>query len=367
MTHEAEARLVANTSPPLSGARWETVEEIGSLAGEWDELADRVEAEPWLRPGWFEAWWTAFGAGRLRILTLRRGERLVGVFPLRTRLGGVGSLSNWHTPEFGPLADPGEELTLASGLAGWKSPRISLAFVDAGGKGTTACRAAVDAAGYRLLTRALERSPYVDLRRPWAEYEAERGRKLRSELRRRRRRLDASGRFSFEVYDGRELLDQLLDEGFRVEAASWKGSRGSAIASQAATLQFYRTIARWAAARGWLRLGFLRLDSRAFAFDFCVEANSVHYLLKTGYDPAYREFGPGVMLRYHMLSHAFSEGLRSYEFLGADEPWKLEWTDTVRERSLVQAFSPSPLGRLNWVAVAHGRPLAKRALALVRR
>lgn len=358
--------MVANTSPPLPDARWETAGEIGSLAPEWDELADRVGAEPWFRPGWFEAWWTAFGAGRLRILTLRRGKKLVGVFPLRARLGGVGSLSNWHTPEFGPLAEPGEEVALASGLADWKSPRISLAFIDAGRQGMSAFRAASDAAGYRLLTRTLERSPYVDLRRQWTEYEAERGRKLRSELRRRRRRLDASGQFSFEVHDGRERLDELLDEGFRVEAASWKGSRGSAIASQAATSQFYRTTARWAAARGWLRLGFLRIDGQAFAFDFCLEANGVHYLLKTGYDPAYREFGPGVMLRYHMLSRAFSVGLRSYEFLGADEPWKLEWTDTVRERSLVQAFSPSALGRLNWVVVAQGRPLVKRALALAR-
>jgi CelD/BcsL family acetyltransferase involved in cellulose biosynthesis len=362
-----DRRAALTTSSDTSGARWEIVEEIPHLAREWDELADALDAAPWFRPGWFEAWWTAFGAGRLCILTLRRGEKLVGVFPVRDRLGGVGSLSNWHTPEFGPLAEPGEEIALASGLVGWKSARISLAFVDASRQGTSAFCAAADAAGYRLLTRALERSPYVDLRRQWTEYESERGRKLRSELRRRRRRLDASGRFSFEVHDGRELLDELLDEGFRVEAASWKGSRGSAIASQTATSQFYRATARWAAARGWLRLGFLRLDGRPFAFDFCLEANGIHYLLKTGYDPAYREFGPGVMLRYHMLSRAFSVGLRSYEFLGADEPWKLEWTDTVRERSLVQAFSPSPLGRLNWVVVAQGRPLVKRALALARR
>jgi CelD/BcsL family acetyltransferase involved in cellulose biosynthesis len=345
----------------------ETVNEIGRLAGEWDELADRLDAAPWYRPGWFDAWWKAFGAGRLRILTVRRGERLVGVLPMRARLGGVGSLSNWHTPEFGPLAKPGEARSLAEGLAAWNAHRISLAFVDTDHPSAAACHAAAVAAGYRVHTRTLERSPYVELGGDWKEYEAERGRKLRSELRRRRRRLESAGRFSFDVQDGRERLDELLDEGFRVEAASWKGLRGSAIAVQPATLEFYRTIARWGAARGWLRLGFLRLDSRAFAFDFCVEANGVHYLLKTGYDPAYRGFGPGVMLRYEMLGRAFSAGLHTYEFLGTDEPWKLQWTDTVRERSLLQGFAPSSLGRLNWVALAYGRPLAKRALALARR
>ena len=58
------------------------------------------------------------------------------------------------------------------------------------------------------------------------------GRKLASELRRRRRRLEEEGRFSFEVVDGREQLPVLLDEGFAVEAAGWKGEQDKAISSR---------------------------------------------------------------------------------------------------------------------------------------
>jgi hypothetical protein len=67
-----------------------------------------------------------------------------------------------------------------------------------------------------------------------------------------------------------------------------------------------------------------------------------------------------------MLERAFRLGLASYEFLGAADPAKLEWTSTLRERWLVQAFRPSPLGVLDWSAFAYARPLAKRVRGLVR-
>jgi CelD/BcsL family acetyltransferase involved in cellulose biosynthesis len=91
----------------------------------------------------------------------------------------------------------------------------------------------------------------------------------------------------------------------------------------------------------------------------------MHSLLKTGFDAAYGRYAPGMIIRHEMLARAFSIGLRSYEFLGGDEPWKLEWTDTTRDLGLLQAFSQSPRGLIDWAANAYGRPLAKRALGRV--
>jgi CelD/BcsL family acetyltransferase involved in cellulose biosynthesis len=348
--------------------RIETSDSVGELAAHWDELADRTGAEPWLRPGWVDAWWEAFGTGGLRIVALMQGDRLAGVLPLMEHGAVVRSTSNWHTPEFGLLAESEEFGDLAQALVSRRPHRVWLGFVDPGGPGIVACRAAARAARYRVLERTLEHSPYVPIEGHWDAYRDTLGKKLASELRRRRRRLEEAGRFSFEVTDGAgEGLPALLDEGFAVEAAGWKGARDSAIRARPETLGFYRAVAKWAAERGWLRLAFLRLDGQAFAFDFCIEDNGIHYLLKTGYDPAYARFAPGMILRYEMLARAFSIGLRSYEFLGADEPWKLEWTHTTRERALFQAFAPSVRGRLGWAAFAWGRPIAKRLLAVTGR
>ena len=69
-----------------------------------------------------------------------------------------------------------------------------------------------------------------------------------------------------------------------------------------------------------------------------------------------------MILRYKMIARAFEAGLRRYEFLGDAEPWKLAWTQTVRERFLVEAFASSPVGLLEWCANVYGRPLARRVL-----
>lgn len=343
---------------------YETVEPLGAA---WDELAERSATVPWARAGWFRSWFAAFAPARSRVLALRDAERLLGVFPATVRLGAMRSASNWHTPEFRLLAENGYAADLGRALFAMRPPRLTLAFVAADEPAVVAWQETAKREGYRILERTLERSPYIDTSGDWDAYAAKRDTKFLRELRRRRRRLDAEGRLAFEIHDGRERLTELLEDGFRVEAAGWKAQRGTAVTSQPATRRFYFEVASWAAARGWLRLAFLRLDSKAVAFDFSFEDAGVHYLLKTGFDPAYGRFAPGMLLRYEMVARAFAKGLQRYEFLGADESWKLAWTDTVRERLLMDAFAPTPRGHLEWATFAYLRPLVKRTLALARR
>jgi CelD/BcsL family acetyltransferase involved in cellulose biosynthesis len=99
------------------------------------------------------------------------------------------------------------------------------------------------------------------------------------------------------------------------------------------------------------------------AFDFAIEEDGRHYLLKTGFDPAYRALSPGMLLRLEMIERAFALGLRSYEFLGADEPWKLDWTRSLREHVELKAFAPSAAGVVDWAANRYVRPMAVRALS----
>ncbi len=102
------------------------------------------------------------------------------------------------------------------------------------------------------------------------------------------------------------------------------------------------------------------------AFDYGIEFGGEHYLLKTGFDPAWQKFGPGMLLRYEMIKRAFEESLDSYEFLGRDDPWKLQWTNQVRSRVVLQTFAPVK-GAIDWGAWTYGRPAIKRVLDLVRK
>lgn len=336
---------------------------LEEVAGEWEALAEHTGASPFSRPGWFHAWWKAFGKGSLEVVCARRDGRLVGVLPLRRRRGALASPTNWHTPEFSAVAED-DEITraLLESILRQGSRRVSLSFLDGQGATVDAFNDAANGLGYRVIDRVVLRSPYLAIDRTWEELEEARIKsKRRANLRRLRRGLEAEGTLSFEVSDGRDDLEYRLDEAFRVEALGWKGERGSAIASAPETRRFYTDVARWAAGRGWLRLCGLRLDGQLIAFGYCLEHGGVHYLMKVGFDPSYSRFAPGVLIRRDMLARAVSLGFKRYEFLGTDEPLKLEWTDTVHERRLVQAFRGSAPGLVDWAAFAYGRPVAKLA------
>jgi CelD/BcsL family acetyltransferase involved in cellulose biosynthesis len=356
--HRERPVLLPSEEPTI---RWH--DRIEPLAGEWDQLVDHTARMPWVRPGWVAAWWQAFGRGRLEVLVAWRADRLAGVLPLQRRPGRLDSTTNPHSPGFCLLAeDDVVRRALADALMRRRVRRVTLCCLPPAGAGLVEGREAARAAGRLLGSRTMLRSPYVPIEDDWATYEHVLGaRKLRG-LRRRRRRLERLGNLSVDVHDGRERLDQLLAEGWRVEASGWKGRRGTAVASHADTRRFYRAVARWAAGCGWLRLAFLRLDGHPIAFDFCIEEGGVHYLLKTGYDEAWREYGPGMLLRHHMLARAFALRLDRYEFLGADDPWKAEWTDKAHEFTALRAYARSLPGLVDWAAWAYGRPAVKRLL-----
>jgi CelD/BcsL family acetyltransferase involved in cellulose biosynthesis len=139
------------------------------------------------------------------------------------------------------------------------------------------------------------------------------------------------------------------------------------MASRSETRRFYESIAGWAAQRGWLRLALLRVDGVAIAADLALETDDAHYLLKTGFDPAWRTEAPGMLLRQAMIGRAFERGLHRYEFLGHDDAWKREWTTSVHDQVIFQAFAPTPFGMLDLALQRYGRPIARRAAATWRR
>jgi CelD/BcsL family acetyltransferase involved in cellulose biosynthesis len=350
--------VTAQANPP---AEIGVEREIEALADEWDELADQTEAPPFLRPGWVRSWWCAFGSGQLEIVTARRSNALVGLLPVVRRRGCLFSPTNAHTPEFGVLAV--DELTrrrVLEAVVGRARRRISFDFLETAGSDFAALRATSAQLRLRTLTRPLQRSPYLAISGDWNTYERSLSRSHRQDVQRRLRRLTEAGEMRFEIFDGKESLHRLLDEGFGVEAAGWKGEGGTAIMSRADTLRFYTDLASWAARIGILRLAFLRLDGRPLAFQFNLEDDGRVYHLKDGFDEEFARFSPGKVLDRAVLLDAFTRHLRTFEFLGDATRAKRDWTPTLREYGRFQAFGRHAFGTLDWAAFRYGRPVAKR-------
>jgi len=358
-------------STPLTAAPEPLTE---SLQQEWERLADDLTAPCFLRPGWIGAWARAFSQRPVWLVCVRRHGEVAGLLPFIERWGARRSPTNWHSPMFGFLARDSEARSALAETLFEHTRAVDLSFLDRGDPSLEACLRLSRASHRQVLVWTLVRSPYVDISGgDWSCFCSALPPKVRKELRRARRRLDEQGAVEVEFRDGSGDLEALLTEGFSVEGSGWKEQRGTAITSDPRTKQFYADVARWGASRGELVLAFLRLDGRPIAFDLCLESGGAVYPLKGGFDPAFRRYGPGVLLTYESLRRAFERRLASYELLGDSDPYKLVWARTVRERVKFQAFDVgSPAGALRWVAGAvhrlawaHGRPLVHSARARV--
>ncbi len=342
----------------------EVARDLPSLASDWDDLADRVKAAPFSRPGWFEAWWAAFGNGELELVTVRRGGELVAVLPLTRRRGGFRSLTNEHTPRFGPLVKDQEAASdLARALLARKPRALRMEYIDSSSTSVSELRDQVRKANYRLLEREWERPPYVAIDGTWEQYQSTLEGKIRRDLARRRRRLADEGHVELDIRNGADHLPELLNEGWALEPSGWKSREGTAVRSRPETQAFYTALADWAARRAILRLSFLRVGGRSVAFQYGLQDAGVYYFLKGGYDQGYRSFAPGKLLVQALLERAFEENLTRFEFLGADDRFKLDWTSTRHNLTQFQAFAPSAAGVLGWAIAAYGRPTAKKAVA----
>jgi CelD/BcsL family acetyltransferase involved in cellulose biosynthesis len=338
--------------------------DLASLACEWEQLAERVNGSPFLRPGWIMPWLRAFGSGTPEAIVVRRDGELAALLPMQRRRGRLYSTSNWHSPVFGPLAaDDDARATLLDGLFDDRRCNVELSLLEDDATLLDQIDSRARGTGRRVVGRPLAVSPVVDIAGLFEDYERALSRNRRRSLRRGQQALEAQGSVSFEVHESPEGLDGAFEEVLQVEASGWKGRRGTAIASRAETRRFYAEVASWAAERGWLRLSFLRLDGRPVACDYSIVFDGSWYSLKSGYDEDYRACGPGALLLREQLRHCFESGAACLELLGTEDPFKRSWTDRSCERTRVHAFKRGPLGFVHWSGVAGRerlRPLVER-------
>lgn len=339
----------------------ERLRSIEPIAREWDELADRTGASPFLRPGWFAAWLSAFGGGQQPVvLTVRRDGRLEAVLPLLVGRR-VRCPTNSHTPVFDLVAgDEDAAQAIVYDVLGVRAPQLDLTYLDSEGMLLRAWRELDAGRRMDFTVRTQMRSPYVPLEGDFETFRAGLSRNFRKELTRHRKRLGEAGELSFEFTDGGDDLEAALDVGFELESSGWKAEEGTAIASRPDRVAFYREIAAWARERGWLTLAFARLDGVAIAFDFCIEQGGRVYVLKGGYDPAWKKFSPAYLLMEETIARAYASGAETYELLGDDAPYKLRLTDAVRERDHLQAFGRRPGGWVRMVGQRYVRERIKR-------
>ncbi len=275
----------------------------------WRRLAARAaEPNPFFEPEFVLPAAARSTDGRGALLVLERDGEWLACLPVRPRgTPPLGALQAWrHRYCFlaTPLVDRDcVELAAAELVAAVREHNrfLALPLMALDGPVGAALERAVGAGRYELVfDRRFERSCLV--REPGAETPDMASKDRRRRLRRLEERLGGA-----VVLEDRSGDPQAVDEFLRLEAASWKGEAGTALASSEADAAFFREM--WAdfTAAGRTRLLALSGGSSPPIAMLCeLAAGDALFAFKMAFDESYRSLSPGVELLMRVIED-FSE------------------------------------------------------------
>ncbi|MCK9553888.1 GNAT family N-acetyltransferase [Aquamicrobium sp.] len=200
-------------------------------------------------------------------------------------------------------------------------------------------------AGRRLCSHAIEltkpvaASQYLRLEGDYDTYSRHLSSRHRYDIRRAYRRAAEIGQLAVQLTQpGPAEVRGLLDVAFAVEARSWKGVQGSSVVANTDLQAFFHQVLGSYAAEGYVLTALLSIDAVPAAMQVCLVAHGKLWMLKIGYDEAFKRVSPGLILMNEVIRYAHQNSLCGIEFLGSAEAWLDVWSPERREYRLVALY-----------------------------
>ena len=175
----------------------------------------------------------------------------------------------------------------------------------------------------------------------------------RHELRRHARRLSEAGRVEYLSLEPGGDVAAWIEEFLRIEAISWKGKGGRAIACDEADRKYFVEVAKEGFRRGQLMMLALHVDGRPIAHKCNFLSGLGSFAFKIAFDEEYARYSPGVLLELENIRRLHAQS-------------KVKWMDSC-------AGPSHPMFDRLWadrrtiqdVVVAAGRPLGDWLVAAI--
>jgi CelD/BcsL family acetyltransferase involved in cellulose biosynthesis len=302
----------------------------------WERVLERDHrAGVFCTPQWQQAWWESMGSGDLQLVCVWDEDEPIAVFPTCTCEDEAGLLSLLGsqdvTDEQIPLAVPGREADSLRLFADW-------AFSD-GGFGRLRFHSVLDddrwlrvieevagTAGFGFASEQVDVAPAIALPETFDAYLAGLTGHDRHELRRKRRRIGELGEWR---------VRRAHDVGWEADLAMFFEFHRQAPGEKAGFFtpereRFFRRLAADLFLFGMARLDVLELDGEAVACTFSYDYRGTFALYNSAFRPDLAKHAPGMVLVGCLIEQAISKGIRIFDFLRGDEPYKKRFGPTMR-------------------------------------
>lgn len=311
---------------------WEIlpISQFPAHAQRWDDLARSNSPVPFLESAFLQPLLEEFGTGQERLaMESSQGKLRAAAILSKARPGFWQTFQPSQLPLGAWVSSPDADL-----------PQLGRSLVKAlpglaAGVGITQLDPILqprpaDTPGLNTLDYI--DTAWVDIEQPFEAYWEERGKNLKSNLRKQRNKLQSEGITpSLECITQAEQVAQAMQDYGTLESAGWKAQDGTAIHPDNTQGRFYRKMLENFCTQGRGRIYRYRFGDKVVAMDLCIESADRIVILKTAYDESYKAVSPSSLMRQEQFEHLLNEGrLQRIEFYGRVMEWHTRWTENSR-------------------------------------
>ena len=334
------------------------VETIQDLEEDWNDVLVKnlMGDDVFLTWEWQSASWKHFGEGRkLLVLVVEEESEIIAIAPLM--------LSKYRLPGFGFLREieflglrhsdynnfiiskkPRECLThivdyLEKNVGDWDWIDLKEVPEPPRGSNYSPTEFLNLSSGLKLRERICNLCPYISLPNSFEHLMKTLGKNMRQNLNKYLRRIKQSHKVELKRYDEagfsvKEAMNLLIDLNEKRWASD--GKVGSFKKNGNAFRNFHMDVSERFADRGWLGLYFLMASNKPVAVQYNFEYAQKMYYYLAGFDPRYSSYSVGNLVIMYLLEKCVQKGLREYDMMRGDEPYKMSWTQTCRRNSEIR-------------------------------
>jgi len=315
-----------------------------TLRDSWQGVLQRCDLSIFSTWDYLSTWWKYFGKdATLRVLIAQENGEILSIAPLIFLKHKISHLGSIHKIQFlGHGSDYADFILPKSNTKCLKlfldkllqfSDWDILELEGINEESTTA-KALLDIQSYTTPKFELNdwsSCYYLCLSDSLRNFKKGLSRNMKKNLDKRMRRLTNKYKVEFKTQNDFKSVRVAMETFFNLHEKRWKSKGEPGVFAIKENRDFQIRLAETFNEKGWLALYFLTVDDEPISVAYTFDYNLKKYGCLTGFDPEFKQFGVGNLLKMHIINECFRKGFREYDFGRGSESYKTEWATGVRK------------------------------------
>jgi CelD/BcsL family acetyltransferase involved in cellulose biosynthesis len=377
---EKKELLLSGVNHKLTLRKVSTTQGFRELKEKWNQLLEQSpDPNIFLTWEWLYTWWE-FYSSRYQLyilLVLDQNDNPLGIVPLCSTYFSplkLNTLKFLGTEEVCPdhldfISKKGEEEKLIqiflqyleSNSTEWdlidltdlREDSLSLPFILNWVKGKN----------YPYISEHWTVCPYAVLSNNWELFLNGLSANARKDIRRQLRLFEESKDVRHSIVKNKNEVRPAREKLFHLHTKRWTSLGEEGVFQRERFNQFHQKISEVFFGKGWLLLSSLSTTHRNIAIHYDYQFSNKIYAYQSGFDPEWENFSAGTVSLALIIRQAISRGIKEFDFLRGDAPYKYKWTDKERVNLQIRIWNKnlkSSLCRNGLMLISRAKSLTKR-------